>query len=127
MMRTNTSLRPVVTVLWMMELGGCCGVQLDPGAAESLPISSGRIRASWGTPARPPANLKGGLNMRVEHQIHELYVQIRELFPDAVRVDIVVDSSGITVTPRYMTDLKGFSMQNIRGEWIKKQNIPEGL
>jgi len=58
--------------------------------------------------------------MRMEAEIQKLHEQIRNIFPDAVKVEIIVDTDGIIVNPSYRTDLT-YSMMNICGEWVKKR------
>ena len=44
---------------------------------------------------------------------------IKEIYPEAVSVKILVNSEGIEVNPEYRTNIRGYTMKNICGEWIK--------
>ncbi len=58
--------------------------------------------------------------MDIEAKIQKLHEQIKNIFPDAVSVEIFVNDNGITVRPDYRTNLT-YSMKNISGEWVKKR------
>lgn len=60
------------------------------------------------------------MNGNVEEKIQELHKQIIDLFPDAVGVEIFVNSYEISVEPSYKTDLKNVSMQTLSGKWVNK-------
>jgi D-serine dehydratase len=56
----------------------------------------------------------------VEERIATIQFIIKELFPEAVSVNIFINSQGIDVTPHYKTLLKDYSIQNISGNWVRK-------
>lgn len=55
----------------------------------------------------------------MEETINQIHNMIKETFPEAVSVNIFVNSQGIDVKPVYLTNIKGHSMRNINGEWVK--------
>jgi len=55
----------------------------------------------------------------MEEKINYIHELIKEIYSEAVAVRILVTNSGIEVNPEYRTNLNGYSMQNINGEWIK--------
>jgi len=55
----------------------------------------------------------------MEEKLNYIHELIKEIYPEAVRVDISVNSSGIEVYPQYRTNIDGYSMQTITGQWIK--------
>lgn len=63
--------------------------------------------------------------MNIEDKIQKLHEQIKEIFPDAVSVEIFVNNDGIKVNPRYEANLKNYSMKNITGKWVKKAKAVE--
>lgn len=56
-----------------------------------------------------------------EEKIAELHERIKELFPDAVAVKVFVNSQGIEVKPEFRTNIDGYSMKTITGEWVQKE------
>jgi hypothetical protein len=60
------------------------------------------------------------MEQTVEERISTLHYCIKELFPDAVSVNIHVTSEGISVFPEFRTNISGYTMKNISGKWIKK-------
>ena len=58
--------------------------------------------------------------MTVEERISTIHYMLKDMFPDAVNVSVFVNSEGIRVTPHFVTNANGFSMQTITGTWIKK-------
>lgn len=56
----------------------------------------------------------------MEDRISTIHYIIKEVFPEAVSVTVFVNSEGIRVTPHFVTNANGFSMQTITGTWIKK-------
>jgi hypothetical protein len=61
---------------------------------------------------------EGKVNM--EDKVQTLHYLIKEMFPDAVSVEVFVNSEGIDVTPVFKTNLVNKSIKNISGNWIKK-------
>lgn len=55
----------------------------------------------------------------MEEKINKLHEMIKEIYPEAVSVKILVNSEGIEVNPEYRTNIRGYTMKNICGEWIK--------
>ncbi len=60
------------------------------------------------------------MEQTVEERIGTLHFIIKEMFPDAVSVNILVNGEGIDVTPNFKTNTIGYSMKTITGRWIKK-------
>lgn len=58
--------------------------------------------------------------MKREDKIMEMHELIKELFPDAVSVKVFVNSQGIEVEPQFKTNISGYSMQTITGQWVSK-------
>jgi DNA polymerase II small subunit/DNA polymerase delta subunit B len=56
----------------------------------------------------------------MEQRIDTIHYIIKELFPEAIGVNIHVTSEGITATPEYRTNVSGYSMRTISGKWVKK-------
>lgn len=56
----------------------------------------------------------------MEDQINQIHETIKNLYPEAVSVNIFVNSQGIEVTPEFRTNVSGCSMQTITGKWVKK-------
>lgn len=56
--------------------------------------------------------------LTVGQRINLIHDEIKELFPEAASVKIIVTAEGIEVYPRYRTNLKGYTMRNINGEWV---------
>jgi hypothetical protein len=58
--------------------------------------------------------------MTVEERISTIHYTLKDMFPEATSVNVFVNSEGINVTPVYRTNISGYSMKNISGNWIKK-------
>jgi len=56
----------------------------------------------------------------LEQKIQILHALIKEMFPDAVSVSVIVNCEGILVEPSFRTNLSGYSMMSICGKWIEK-------
>lgn len=56
----------------------------------------------------------------MEEQINKIHEIIKNLYPSAASVNVLINSKGIEVIPVYKTNISGYSMQNISGDWIKK-------
>ncbi len=56
----------------------------------------------------------------MEEQINKIHEIIKELYHGAVSVNIFVSRQGIEVNPVYKTNISGYSMQDINGNWINK-------
>lgn len=57
----------------------------------------------------------------MEDRIQTIHFILKELFPDAVSVNVLVSSRGIEVIPTFKTNLCDCSMKTITGKWTKKQ------
>lgn len=55
----------------------------------------------------------------MEEKINYIHELIKEVYGEAIAVKILVTYEGIEVSPEYRTNLKGKSMMNINGKWIK--------
>lgn len=55
----------------------------------------------------------------MENKVNQIHQLIKEAFPEAVRVDIAVVESEISVNLSYRTNLKDYNMKNISGKWVK--------
>jgi hypothetical protein len=60
------------------------------------------------------------LMQNVEERLSTIQFILKELFPEAIGVNVHVNSEGITVSPEFRTNVVGYSMRNICGNWIKK-------
>ena len=58
----------------------------------------------------------------IEEALHAIRETIISMYPEAVSVDISVTAEGISATPTFRTDIKGYTMQNISGKWVKGQS-----
>ena len=56
----------------------------------------------------------------MEEKINQLHQLIKEIYPDAVFVEVIVNSNGIEVNTKFKTNISDFTMQNISGGWIKR-------
>lgn len=56
----------------------------------------------------------------MEQKIQVLHALIKDMFPDAILVRVVVNSEGIAVDTEFRTNLSGFSMKTITGKWVEK-------
>lgn len=48
-----------------------------------------------------------------------------EHFPDAVCVEIFVNSDGVEIKPKYKGELSEYSMKTISGNWCSKAGVQE--
>jgi len=58
--------------------------------------------------------------MTIEERISTIHYTLKDMFPEATSVNVFVNSEGINVTPIYRTNISGYSMRNVSGNWIKK-------
>lgn len=56
----------------------------------------------------------------VESQLSTVRYILCKLFPEAVSINVFIDSDGIQVDPCFRTNLKDTSMRNVSGDWVKK-------
>lgn len=56
----------------------------------------------------------------MEEKVQVLHAVIKDMFPDAVLVNVVVNSEGIAVDANFRTNLSGMSMKTITGNWVGK-------
>ncbi|CAI6072792.1 hypothetical protein [Cohnella sp. JJ-181] len=56
----------------------------------------------------------------METQIQIVHAMLKEMFPEAVAVNVFVNVEGIRVEPQYRTNLCGLSMRMINGKWTEK-------
>jgi hypothetical protein len=56
----------------------------------------------------------------IEDKINYIHELIKEIFGEAVRVDISVTNEDIRVTPEYRTNLNSYAMKTINGQWVKR-------
>jgi len=55
----------------------------------------------------------------MEEKINHIHELIKEIYGEAVAVRIFVSNRNIEVYPEYRTNVNGYSMQNINGDWVK--------
>lgn len=58
--------------------------------------------------------------MTVEERMSAIHYTLKDMFPEAISVSVFVNSEGIDITPAYKTNVSGYSMKNISGNWVKK-------
>ena len=58
--------------------------------------------------------------MNIEEKIDEVHSILKELFPNAVAINIRVTYEGINASPEYRTNAKGYSMRTVKGDWIRR-------
>lgn len=61
----------------------------------------------------------------MQAKINEIHAQLKALFPDAVSVNIFVSSEGIEVTPKFRTNLDGYTMKTLTGAWVNRAGKSE--
>lgn len=58
--------------------------------------------------------------MMMEERMNQIHELIKGLYPKAVTVKIFANNEGIVFTPEYRTNVKGYGVKNIIGEWVKE-------
>lgn len=56
----------------------------------------------------------------LEEKIQVVHEVLKNLFPDAVSIEVFVNCEGITVAPNFKTNISGFSMQTVTRKWVQK-------
>lgn len=56
----------------------------------------------------------------MEEKIDKIHQLIKEVFPDAILVEVIVNTNGIEVKPRFRTNVSEYTMQTITGKWINR-------
>jgi len=56
----------------------------------------------------------------MEEKINQLHQLIKDIFPDAVYVEVIVNSQEIQVNPKFKTNVSEFTMKTITGKWVKR-------
>lgn len=61
-----------------------------------------------------------GVKQTIEERISTVHFILKDMFPEAISIQVLVNSEGIGVSPNYKTNVSGFSIKNVSGNWIKK-------
>jgi hypothetical protein len=60
----------------------------------------------------------------IQQTVDAIYSLVKRAWGNAAAVKIFVNAEGITVEPRIRSEISGFTMRNIGGDWIKKGRNP---